>query len=472
MSFDQVLSDFVAAVREAGLPASPVEAIDVSRAALTVGLSRRGDLRAALRAALVKDPEHLPAFERTFAAFFRVGDAGGEGLFSRLEAAGLDAAERRALEEAIEAADAAAGRSGGGLSAVAAGGTALDPLLREAARSAGVAAIRTQMQVGFYTQRVLERAGLDALGDALASARAALEAQLGARGAALADALAHELSGLRAAARAVVSDELERRNSSRRERFRRRTLEERSFRELSPREVEQVAIEVRRFAERLRGRISVRRRRRRRGQLDPRRTTRRSFRTGGVPFQPVFRRRRMDRPRLVLLCDVSDSVRPAARFLLLLVYAIQEAFSRTRSYVFVADLGEATDLFEHHPVEQAIELAWGGAAADVASNSDYGRAFGVFARQHLAAVDGRTTVVVLGDGRNNYLDPNVSAFAAMHRRARRILWLNPEPAPSWGFGDSAMTEYLPFCEEARTVHNLATLRAAVDRILASASRPG
>jgi hypothetical protein len=228
--------------------------------------------------------------------------------------------------------------------------------------------------------------------------------------------------------------------------------------------------EVERLGHLLRDRLERRRRRVRRGRLDVRSTARAALRTGGVPFTPVFRRRRRDRPKLVVLCDISDSVRAAARFLLVLVYAMQEAFLRTRSFVFVRDVGEVTALFAAHPIDAAVQLAFEGDAVPVGANSDYGRAFGQMAARHLDAIDRRTTVVVLGDARSNYLDPNLEAFEDMRRRAARIIWLNPEPRASWGFGDSEMERYRLLSAFAAPVRTLAELRQAMERLATSLTR--
>src|SRR5690606_22200121 len=235
-------------------------------------------------------------------------------------------------------------------------------------------------------------------------------------------------------------------------------------------EVEQVSAEVQRLGRALRDRMERQRRRARRGRLDVRATVRASLRSGGVPFRMVMRRRRRDRPSLVVLCDVSDSVRAAARFLLVLVYAMQEAFARTRSFVFVRDLGEATALFSQHSASEAVTRAFRGEVISTSQSSDYGHALGVLVERHLDAIDRRTTVVVLGDARSNYLDPNVEALAEVRRRAARVIWLNPEPRGSWGFGDSEMLRYLPFCTFAAPVRSLAELRAAVDRLASVATR--
>lgn len=461
MGLDLVVAEFVATVRRAGIPLSPVEAIDAQRAAMAVGLARRGDLRDALRAVMVKDPDAGAAFDRAFAAFWTASGTGQGSLYDRLASQGFSPEEVEALRRLIAAAE-AAGASG--LGAVAAGGAQTDNLLMMAGRAAGVERMQTPLQIGFFTARVLEHAGERRMGSQLGAMRAALRDALGARGDAVADALEAELAAFRRAARTFVADELARRSTALYDQLRRQRLEERAFTQLAPDEMARVETEVRRLADRLRGALAVRRKRRRRGTLDVRRTLRRAHRTGGLPFAPVFRRRRRDRPKLVVLCDVSDSVRFAARFLLVLVYSMQEVFARTRSFVFVSDVGETTDLFKAHPPERAVQLAYGGSAVSVAANSNYGSAFGQFASRHLDAIDRRTTVIVIGDGRTNYLDPNPRAFVQIARRAQRVVWLNPEAPGSWGFGDSAMNAYLPHVSEAHTVHSLETLREAIDRV--------
>jgi uncharacterized protein len=184
-----------------------------------------------------------------------------------------------------------------------------------------------------------------------------------------------------------------------------------------------------------------------------------------VAFELKTRKRRVERPRLVILCDVSDSVRNVSRFMLELVYTLQELFEKVRSYVFVSDLGEITELFRQHDLEQAVALAYSGGVINVAANSDYGRALEQFARRHLDSLSSRTTVIVIGDARNNYHPPNADALAEIRRRAKRLLWLNPEQPAAWGFGDSAMRDYEPHCDRVVVAHNLESLRKVVDGLV-------
>ncbi len=461
---DLVFAEFVSAARRAGLTLSPVEAIDAQRAAMTVGVSERADLKAALRSVFVKEPSHLPIFERAFEAFFKADGRGQGNLFDRLRSRGFSEDEVKALTELLShLAQTADGDSS--LSSIASGGGALDRLLALAGKTAALDRMQSPMQIGFYTQRLLDSAGASRAQTDLIAIRERLRDAPGNRGNELADAVAEELENFRGLARSHVQEAFRRRNSTLYEDLRRQQLEERSFVNLRPEEMEQITLEVKRLAERLKGALAVRRRRQRRGHLDVRRTLRHAYRTGGLPFVPMFRRRRRDRPKLVLLCDVSDSVRSVARFLLIFAYAVQEVFSRTRCFVFVSDLGETTDLFKEHPVEHAIQLAYGGSIISVAANSNYGRAFGMFDELHRDAVDHNTTVVVIGDGRNNYNDANTGALASIQRKAGRVLWMNPEPPGAWGFGDSAMRLYEPYTTRVMTVHNLQTLRDAVDALV-------
>src|SRR5262249_17443361 len=147
---------------------------------------------------------------------------------------------------------------------------------------------------------------------------------------------------------------------------------------------------------RLRAQATLRTRRLRRGRLDTRRTMRKSLAAGGVPFALSYRRRRPERPRLCVLCDVSDSVRHVSRFMLQLTYLLQDLFSKVRSFVFVADIGETTQLFRQHELSRAVELAYGGAVCSVYANSNYGHALERFAGRYLDAVTPRTTVIVIG----------------------------------------------------------------------------
>jgi len=463
--FDRVLARFVEVWRRAGVPSSPVEMMDAQRAAIHVGLGSREGLRFALMAVLVKSERDRLLFESVFEAFFADSPLRA-GSLEKLREEGFDRAELEALRRAIEAAQLAERpTSSAALDVLVAGGGALEQAMLAAGRSAAIEGIRNPMQVGYYTQRLLSQLDLDGLGRSLVDLRASLAPELGERADTLIDALSRQVAALRPVARRIVERELARQQPLWRESLRRRMLSEQPFVQLSGDQLSAVRREVERMAERLGGSLAVRRKRMRRGKLDIRRTLRRAMQTEGMPFRLVRRRRRRDRPRLVVLCDISESVRFTARFLLILIHAIQDAFSKTRSFAFVADLGDIGDVLASQPIERAIDLVYSGACVRVMENSDYGRALAQFDERYIDLIDRRTTVLIIGDGRNNYQDPRADVLRKIRSRADRVLWFNPEPRASWGFGDSAMQAWLPYCE-AHPTYNLTTLRQAVDRIVA------
>lgn len=221
---------------------------------------------------------------------------------------------------------------------------------------------------------------------------------------------------------------------------------------------------LRRLAHTLHGGLTHKRKVSSRGRIDSGRTMRRNMRFDGIPFAPVTVTRAEDKPRLVILADVSLSVRATARFTLHLVHGLQNLFGQVRTFAFVSDLVEVSDLFEDHPVEQALGLIFGGGVLDVDANSDYGAAFGAFGEDFGSAVNRRSTVIVLGDGRGNGNDPNLEAFAEITRRARETIWLTPEPRYSWGLGGCDLPDYAEYCSRVRVVRDLTGLETAAQEM--------
>jgi uncharacterized protein len=198
-----------------------------------------------------------------------------------------------------------------------------------------------------------------------------------------------------------------------------------------------------------------------RGSVDAARTMRHNMGFDGVPFLPVTVARAADRPRLVLLADVSLSVRSTARFTLELVHQLQDLAGKVRSFAFVEQVAEVTSLFDEHPPEHATRLLLSGLSdggvLDVDADSDYGTALGSFLADHGSAVTRRTTLIVLGDGRGNGKDPNVGAFTELTRRARETIWLTPEPRYSWGLGQCDLPGYAAYCDRVYVVRDLHSL---------------
>ncbi len=461
-------------LRHNGIPVSVAEVMDAGRAADAVGLADPGRLRHALAACMIKRASDLPLFDEIFdLALLRGGGSAAARLApleELLRRAGLD--PERAAALLAELSGELAALSPLGRMALGMGAAGLMPLLRQASEEIELGRMMSPLQTGYFTQRLLEALGLAATEaelDALvarlsAPGRMPPGADVEAAGL-VRDLVRANLASLRQAVRDHVVDQSRRQNLAAMERAAARALSRKPLVSLSEKEVEELRGEVARLARLLRARIHLVPHAPRRGRLDLRRTLRRSLATFGVPFEIRRRERRPRRPRLVVLCDISDSVRNVSRFLLELVYALHQQFDRVSSFAFVADLGELTQLFRTNKVDRAISLAYAGAVVNVFANSNYGRVLAAFAARHLGLVTRRTTVLVIGDGRNNYHPSRADALAAVARRARQVLWINPEPPPAWGFGDSAMREYAPLCDRVAVAHDLESLRAVIDDLV-------
>jgi uncharacterized protein with von Willebrand factor type A (vWA) domain len=459
------ISELGALLRRNGLRISTAEVIDAGRAAAAVGIGQAELLREALAATMVKRSADRPLFDEVFdLTFLRGSSERLASLEALLERAGVDADRARGM--IAESSNQLAAMSPLARAALGMGG-GLEPMLAEAGARIDVGRMVSPLQVGFFTQRLLDAVGLAAAERDLELLLARL-AGLGLSAdqqAILGQLVRDQIAELRRAARDHVAAEARRNNLAALAADKTRALSSRPLAALTEKEIVELRGEVARLARLLRARIVLEPHAPRRGRLDLRRTLRRSLATGGVPFEIRRRERRPRRPRLVVLCDISDSVRNVSRFLLELVYALESEFDRVSSFAFVADIGELSPLFRSAKADRAIELAYSGAVVNVFANSNYGRVFAAFAARHLGRVTRRTTILIIGDGRNNYHPTRVDALAAMRRRARQIVWLNPEPPPVWGFGDSAMRDYAPLCDRVAVARDLDSLRQVVDQLI-------
>jgi uncharacterized protein with von Willebrand factor type A (vWA) domain len=197
------------------------------------------------------------------------------------------------------------------------------------------------------------------------------------------------------------------------------------------------------LARRLAVRLSARRRLGREGRLDFRKTVRASLGTGGVPVVTHHRPRKVHKPELVVLCDISGSVAGFSHFTLMLTQALREHFSGVRAFAFVDSTDEVTRFFRPG-ADVADAVTRIGREADVVAfdgHSDYGTAFEVFLERWPTAIGPKSSLLVLGDGRTNYRQPGMPVLADLVRRSRSAHWLNPEPRRLWGSGDSMAHRY-------------------------------
>lgn len=234
-------------------------------------------------------------------------------------------------------------------------------------------------------------------------------------------------------------------------------LDRRSFSSLSREEIEEMRQEVKRLVRKLRDTVSRRWARRDRGVLDIKTTLRRASRYHGIPVELHFRRRPPHKAKIVTLCDVSGSVWSAARFMLSMLYSLQDCFSKVRSFVFVSSLVEITDIFGNRNIDDAIDAALNDTDISRQAQTDYGETFRGFRAEYLHVLTKKTTLIIVGDGRSNYMNPREGILEEMRQRCRRLIWLNPEPRAFWGTGDSEILTYRSHCHELRSCQNLREL---------------
>jgi uncharacterized protein with von Willebrand factor type A (vWA) domain len=450
----RVLDELLWSLRREGFSIATAQAIDVLRAARAVGFAEKDSLREAVACVVVQRARDRARFDTVFDAFFSSSRSGRTTLWERLAARGFREDELGELRGLLGLFARSDGESFVRLGMLLERGAELDRLLQLAGVSRALDGVQSPLQAGFFAHRVLQQLEVPRAYQALATLKARLVDALGERGEALAAALREELEQAGDVVREHVRGRIERRAEPEPER---RRVDTAAFATLSEDEIADVTRAVRRFVERLRGGERVRKRRARQGRIDPHRTLRAAMRTGGVPFEPLRRRPRRDKPRLVLLCDVSDSVRATARFMLEFVHASHELFERTRSFVFVSELGETTELFAQESASVALGHAYGGSVVSVHANSNYGRVLRDFERRYLRDLDRRTTVAILGDGRTNYHDDAADVLGRIRERSAALIWLSPESRSQWATGDSAMLRYASKCTavlEVRTAREL------------------
>jgi uncharacterized protein len=442
------LDGFVRAVREAGIPVGISQAVDAAEILTVVDLLDREQLRHGLAAVLLQRAAQRPTYDVLFDLWWPLSDrpwaadGGGDGADkhamgepgdSTLDVPGSDDADlaelmraellRRLLDGDPEA---------------------LRRLAREAVDRLGRGAPSPSGQ-SFFSYRVLRALSPDTL---VAQLLAGLLGDADRGG--LAEQVARQTVRERLAAfRAAIEAEVRRRTAAEKGREKvaknaiRPLADQVDFLRAQASDLAELRRAVAPLARRLAVRLSARRRLGREGRLDFRKTVRASLGTGGVPVVTHHRPRKVHKPELVVLCDVSGSVAGFSHFTLMLTQALREHFTGVRAFAFVDTTDEVTRFFR--PGADVVDaVARIGREADVVGfdgHSDYGTAFEVFADRWASAVGPKTSLLVLGDGRTNYRPPGLPVLADLVRRSRSAHWLNPEPRRMWGSGDSAADRY-------------------------------
>jgi uncharacterized protein len=455
---------FTDELRARGMPVSMVERLDAMRAARIAELDRSDGLRTALRATLVKSGDHLAVFEEVFDLYFdpagarRATQAGPPDAKPRLDLEhavrtvlrdGSEELTRQVAEQAVEEfVRFEPGRPVAGvfyeLDALA--GLRLDELvahqLAEAAEaiggSGGSGGAGGFDDPGRHLRFELQRTQTNTRAELLRGQvrKAIRELLVADRGA---DAVAKTL-------RQPLTADIDISRAGRAQLA----------------ELQRVMIPI----ERKLATTVMRKRRHRTDLIDVRATLRASMATGGVPVKVVHRKPRPTKPQLYVLADMSGSVANFAAFTVSLVSAMSQLFSRLRTFAFISNVAEVTDVFRQvRGPEQAIEAMRDYVRADeLGSSTDYGRALRQFHATVGRELEHRSTVLIFGDARGNYRPAEEATLAKIARRAGSVYWLNPEQRAQWDTGDSVMSVYEPHCTAAVTCQTLNDLRGFIEQL--------
>jgi uncharacterized protein with von Willebrand factor type A (vWA) domain len=442
------LEEFLRALRAADVKVSPAEAIDAARTVAAVGYADRELFKDALCATLAKSKDEVVRFDQAFETFFTRAplDLGapppqaGEAEEGAAETPGLAQSQ---LAQMLLKGDAAG----------------LAQAMEEAARRAGVAEIRLSTQRSRLTRRLLDEMGLSEIEQIIASARRRADGQ------SVADRLDAAKKGLAALAQAYVERQHELYASGSGKQLREEMLAKKALNAdggIDPVDLILMQALVKRMAKRLADRYSRRRHTANTGHLDVRKTLRKSMAHGGVPFEIEWKVKKVDKPSIVAICDVSKSVAAAAQFLLTFLYSLNEVVDRLDAFAFSGRLIPVNAILDDNGVEGAILKVLQTIGFQ---QTDYGQALQDFVDNHIDRVDRHTTVIFLGDGRSNFADPRLDLMHMIQQRARAVIWLNPEPESYWGQGDSVMYRYARFTHVAKTCNTLGQLERIVEDVL-------
>ena len=439
---DVTLARFAHALRCMDVKVSPAEVLDGYAVLQLVGVKNRQLLKDALSLTFAKTVTEKQAFATTFQRFFErlaVDEAPKQSILGRVS--------RDALQRDVDA------LGNHRLSEVVAQvlddeRTSLSLQVDQALGRNDLAAMKTLRDKSHLIRLAVEHLGLERLTEVnhpeTASAAAYLRQYLHQQVKDAAEVqylLRVDGTGQRALLDAALASKLD---------------------QLSPAYYDEVDRVVQKLAERIAQRHRTRDQRARRGTMNIRRMIRDGMAYDGALYRMHWRRKKVERATVYVVCDVSNSVSRLARFLLLFLHGLQEVVPDIRSFVFSNELGEVTDLFETHRQARAIEEAmirWGR------GTTDYGRAFLDLRDLISADLTSRSTLVILGDGRNNYFPAHVSALKSLTTRAGRSFWLTPEPREYWREGDCELTRYAAHCTAVRTCARLSDIERFADELM-------
>jgi len=455
---DQRIVEFVTALRGQGVRVSLAETADAVRAISAVGMLDREMFKNALKATLIKEPADVEAFDQAFPLYF-----GHEG--DPLQSPeGLNQEQQEQLQNAIDQLREQIKQM---MQMLAQGQQPSKEQMEQFAKQAGLNMQRMRSANPevreWLTERMLRQMGLtpEQVRDALEALMKQLKQQgMNSQGRQeVRENVQQNAEAMREQVSRFVGQSLLQQPDENQRRQKMDDLMDRPLASLSESETDELRTHVRRLVARLRSRAALRQRRGRHGNFDVKGTIRFNQRNMGVPMEIKYRKRHL-KPKICVIVEVSTSMRPVADFMLRMMYEMQDQVSKANSFAFISDIRDVSMMFTEHRPEDAVPLVLNLLPPGHYS-TDLGNSMATFVRDHMDTIDRRTTLIFVGDGRNNYNDPRLDIMQLLKLRTRRVVWFNPEPPYQWGSGDSDMPAYVPFSD---TVHQVATLRQLADAI--------
>src|SRR6266540_2046575 len=448
----------IAALRSSGVRVSLAESTEAFSAVDLMGIQNRETFRLSLRATLIKDAKDIPTFDKLFPLFFGSGQPplmGGNPMddLTPEEAQMLADALRQFSQELRER-----------MERLMNGEQLSKSELEALAQFVGLNQVDDLSYQNWMAQRMMRALAFPEVREALKELMEQL-AQMGMsreRLDQMRELIQQNMQGMQDQLNQFAGERIAENISERPRPDNIDGLMNRPFNALSDADKKLVQHEVQRLAAALRTRIALRQKHAKSGQLDPKATIRANLKYQGVPME-IRHRDRVRKPRIVVICDISTSMRFCSELMLSFLYALQGQVRKTHAFAFIDHLEYISEDFNGSNADEAIaSVLWRMPSGHY--NTDLGLSLQNFNDDFMDTLNGQTTLLVVGDGRNNYNDPRVDLFSVLSRRAVRTIWLNPEPATMW-HGDSDMPKYAPLCSHVLKVGNLRELVAAVDQLL-------
>ncbi len=449
----------IAALRASGVRVSLAESAEAFSAVDLMGIQDREDFRLSLRATLIKDLRDLPVFDKLFPLFFGTGQPpmmGGNPTDDMTpEEAQMWAEAMRQFAENLRQR----------MERLMNGEQLSREDLEALGQMVGLNQTDDLRYQNWMAQRMMRAMAFPEVQKAMKELMEQLQ-QMGMsrdRVEQLREQIRQNMQGIERQINQFAGERIAENMSEQPPADSADNLMNRPFEALSDSDKKVLQREVKRLAAMLRTRIALRQKRAKSGQLDPKTTIRASLKYHGVPMELKYKDRTR-KPKIVVICDVSTSMRFCSELMLSFLFALQGQVRKTHAFAFIDHLEYISDDFSGANADEAIQsVLWRMPSGHY--NTDLGWSLNDFQNEYLDTLNSGTTLIIVGDGRNNYYDPRLDIFSTMSRRAARTIWLNPEPPALW-HGDSDMPKYAPLCNNVLKVSNLRELADAVDSLLA------